>query len=80
MNQIMLDTTQGLLKKLTAVRMTLSDEERAILDRMVLGTQFEVEAHGIARGPEEKIQRGTDEVIAHGIARGPEDILLEGRC
>ena len=75
MNQIMLDTMQELLKKLTAVRMTLSDEERAILDKMVVGAQLEVEAHGMARGPEEKMQRGADEVEAHRMATGPDELL-----
>ena len=35
---------KGLFKKLSALRATLSDEEQALLDRMVEG-EYEVEAH-----------------------------------
>ena len=70
---------QVLLGKLSAVRVTLSDEEQVLLDWLIQGARTfnadEVMAHGVIRGPEQAISRDADEVFAHGVIRGPEEAV-----
>jgi len=82
---------QSLITKLSAVRVTLSDDEQVIMDWLIQIPRSElnadeVEAHviqrGILRGSEQAIQRGADEVEAHaiqrGILRGSEQAIQRG--
>ncbi len=70
---------QVLLGKLSAVRVTLSDEEQVLLDWLLQGARTfnadEVVAHGVIRKPEEAVSRDADEVMAHGVIRGPEEAV-----
>ena len=53
MNDNQSQAAARLLKKLTAVRVTLNNDERAILDRVVATASFDVEAHSMAGRPTE---------------------------
>lgn len=66
---------KGLFKKLSALRATLSDDEQALLDKMLEG-EYDVEAHlriqpaaderRITKGADERrITKGADEAEAH---------------
>ena len=66
---------ESLLAKLSAVRVTLSDEEQVLLDQLILGAQDEVAAHSMVRRPE-AVTRDADEVAAHNMVRGPEAAAL----
>lgn len=48
-----------LAKKLSALRATLSKDERVLLDRIVLGVQQEVSPHMISAGAEQSRKRAT---------------------
>lgn len=63
---------KSLLAKLSAMRVTLSDEERVLLDQMILGSQAEVGAHRFVGRADESLAGGPDEVAAHKIAQGAE--------
>ena len=69
MNADSIVVMQGLLKKLSAVRMTLSDEERALLDQLIEGSQVDVEAHAKAFSPDAAKAMDADEVVAHTMPR-----------
>jgi hypothetical protein len=64
---------KSLLAKLSAMRVTLGDEERVLLDQMILGSQAEVGAHrsGLA---EESLASEPDEVAAHRSALGADEV------
>lgn len=57
---------QGLFKKLDALRATLSDEERNILDSIFTD---EVRAHKIAKRVAKRVAKNTPEVSAHRVAK-----------
>jgi len=68
MNDNQSQAAARLLKKLTAVRVTLNNDERAILDRVVATASFDVEAHSMAGRPTEaatgaKIEAAKDVAI-----------------
>jgi hypothetical protein len=91
MNKFDKAVMRSLLAKLSAVRITLEDEEQALLDQLILGSQAEVSLHNMkpaaTPGPEEALTRrahpavtpGPDEVQAHSMkpaaAPGPEEVL-----
>ena len=62
-----------LLKKLSALRATLKNDERSLLDEMVTGSADEVEAHSMNNRPHprpaSRPQRSADEVEAHSMNR-----------
>ncbi len=60
-----MQVTQRLLKKLSALRATLSNEERNILDSMVVSTPEDVEAHVLKEARIEAKMPDADEVVAH---------------
>jgi hypothetical protein len=57
-----------LLKKLSALRATLKNDERKLLDQLVIGSEDEVEAHSIGWTPIiPNASSGADEVGAHAL-------------
>jgi hypothetical protein len=69
-----LTTTARLLKKLSAVRVTLNDDERALLDQIVLNASIsasDVSAHAMTSGPASGKTFAADDVAAHGMKAGP---------
>ena len=46
-----------LLDKLSAMRVTLGDDERALLDQLIIGSQADVSAHMIPPGSNQAAQR-----------------------
>jgi hypothetical protein len=68
-------TTKSLLSKLSAVRMTLSDDEQALLDQMVQNPLTEVAAHILRYAPEEAGKRGPDEVAAHARSMDAAEVV-----
>jgi hypothetical protein len=67
---------KSLLAKLSAMRVTLGDEERVLLDQMILGSQAEVGAHRLGRAVE-SLASGPDEVAAHRVP-GAEEAAARG--
>lgn len=63
---------KSLLAKLSAMRVTLSDEEQELLDQMIIGSQAEVNAH-MTFHAEESLAGGPDEVTAHKVMQGAEE-------
>jgi hypothetical protein len=66
------------LKKLSALRVTLNEEDKQILDVLIMGEEAEVEAHvkkGFM-GPEANV-RDPDEVNAHVMRPAPEANVRE---
>jgi hypothetical protein len=68
---------KSLLAKLSAMRATLSDEERVLLDQMILGSQAEVSAHRLGRAVE-SLASGPDEVAAHRVPLGADEVAARG--
>jgi preprotein translocase subunit SecD len=72
-------TLKQLLKKLSAVRATLNDDQRELLDQMVLNAKIqtsgadrdEVEAHGLTYRPTERPKDKLAEADAHGLTFRP---------
>jgi hypothetical protein len=64
---------KSLLTKLSAVRMTLNDEEQAVLDLLVQGSLVEVEAHRMERRVDEGRYPKADEVVAHRLEHRIDD-------
>ena len=71
------ETLHELLKKLSAVRVTLSDEEQTLLDWLIQGSRAEfnadeVKAQSMKFRPEGVKQMGPDEVKAQSMKFGPD--------
>ena len=60
-----------LLKKLSALRATLKNDERSLLDGLVIGSADEVEAHSLATRPTPRPSAGADEVKTHSLTTRP---------
>ena len=60
---------KALLAKLSAVRMTLADEEQALLDGLVLSRPAEVAAHRMAQAADLKADPAVADVAAHRMAQ-----------
>jgi hypothetical protein len=60
-----------LLKKLSALRATLKNDERSLLDGLVIGSADEVEAHSLATRPTPRPSAGADEVKTHSLTARP---------
>ena len=65
-------TLNRLIKKLSAVRVTLNNDERAILDKMVTGATIEVKTHAMADKAQLASQDASSaakaEVVSHAMA------------
>jgi len=61
------DPLRSLLTKLSAVRVTLTDEEQSLLDQLILSSTEEVQAHSKIALVKKPIQTGTDEVTAQSL-------------
>jgi hypothetical protein len=64
MSENMKDVLKSLLSKLSAVRVTLTDEEQFLLDQLVLSSREEVQAHYRAYVPDEAKSFDADEARA----------------
>ena len=60
-----------LLKKLSALRATLKNDERSLLDQLVTGAANEVEAHRLSPKSPVASARDANEVEAHSMEDGP---------
>lgn len=72
--------TKSLFKKLTAPRATLSDEEQALLDELVVG-EHEASAHGMVKGAAAAAVKGVmqdAEAAAHGMVKGASAAAVKG--
>jgi hypothetical protein len=83
MDEKQIASTKKVLKKLSAMRVTLSDDERAILDRLVTGAvSFDVEAHVLADKPSADVLQTVPQTIpadvnAHVLADRPSADVLQ---
>jgi hypothetical protein len=70
MDEKLFSITKRVLKKLSALRATLSDDERVILDRMVTGAAiFDVETHAMVTRPEAGApELAKQDVVAQSMA------------
>ena len=62
-----------LLKKLSALRVTLNNDERKFLDELVIGSANEVTAHSMKVNPAKAPAKApeADEVVAHSMILHP---------
>ena len=70
---------KSILTKLSALRVTLDDDEQEVLDQLILGSPAEVEAHRFVRSsPDEARLEGPDEVAAHQMRVVNRSVTFEG--
>ena len=73
MDENLKDTLKSLLTKLSAVRVTLTDEEQSLLDQLILSSKEEVQAHYKAFAPDEAKAYGADEARAMHLQYKPDE-------
>ena len=78
MSENLKDTLKSLLTKLSAVRVTLSDEEQALLDQLILSSRDEVQAHAKFYAPDEAKAMGADEAKAMALKYSPDEAKAMG--
>ena len=72
------DVLKSLLSKLSAVRVTLTDDEQFLLDQLLLSSREEVQAHYRAYVPDEAKAFGADDARAMAKAVAPDEAKVMG--
>src|SRR4030065_320887 len=78
MTENLKDTLKSLLTKLSAVRVTLTDEEQSLLDQLILSSSEEVQAHYKVSAPDEARAFGADEARAMALKYQPDEAKAMG--